>query len=55
VPASVSFTSRLVRASKLVPLLLELTDRDAERWLRHVQALGGAAEVELLSHDDEVA
>jgi hypothetical protein len=36
-------------------LLLELADGDAERWLRHVQSLGGAAEVELLCDRDEVA
>jgi hypothetical protein len=36
-------------------LLLQLADRDAERRLRHVQALGGAAEVELLRDRDEIA
>ena len=36
-------------------LLLELADGDAQRRLGHVQTLGGAAEVELLGHRDEVA
>ena len=34
---------------------LELADRSAERRLGHVQALRGAAEVQLLRHGDEVA
>src|SRR5262249_15261048 len=36
-------------------LLLELSDRRAQRRLGHVQAIGGAAEVELLRDRDEVA
>ena len=36
-------------------LLLELADLLAQRRLRHVQALGRAAEVQLLGDDDEVA
>src|SRR4029453_8298123 len=42
----------VAREQASAELLFELTDGDAERWLRHVQALGGAAEVELLSHAD---
>jgi hypothetical protein len=33
----------------------ELSDRGAERGLRHVQSLRGPAEVQLLGHGDEVA
>ena len=36
-------------------IALELADRARERRLRHVQPLGGAAEVQLLGHRDEVA
>ena len=34
---------------------LELSDRGAQGWLRHVHPLSGAAEVQLLRHGDEVA
>ena len=34
-------------------LALELLDLPAQRWLRHVQALGGAAEVQLFGDGDE--
>jgi hypothetical protein len=36
-------------------LVLQPLDLAAERGLRHVQALGGAAHVALLGDDDEVA
>jgi glyoxylase-like metal-dependent hydrolase (beta-lactamase superfamily II) len=36
-------------------LALELANREAERRLRHVQALGRVAEVQLFGHRDEVA
>jgi hypothetical protein len=36
-------------------LLLELSNRHAQRWLRHSQAPSRAAEVELFGHGDEVA
>ena len=35
-------------------LALEIPDRPRKRRLRHVQALGGAAEVQLLGNRDEV-
>ena len=34
--------------------LFELTDLLRERWLREMQALGGAAEVQLFGYGDEV-
>jgi hypothetical protein len=33
---------------------LELLDRPGQWWLGHAEALGGAAEVQLLSNGDEV-
>jgi hypothetical protein len=37
-----------------VELFLELLDRHAERGLRHEAGLGGAAEVPLAGHGDDV-
>ena len=34
---------------------IELADRHRERGLRHVQARGGTAEVQLFGHGDELA
>ena len=36
-------------------LVLELADLFADSWLRYVQPLGGAAEMQLLGDRDEVA
>ena len=35
-------------------LILQLADLLRERWLRHMQALGGPAEVPLLGNRDEI-
>ncbi|MNC40134.1 hypothetical protein D3C75_888250 [compost metagenome] len=35
-------------------LFLEPVDRLAQRWLRHVQALGGLVKVQLFGHGDEL-
>ena len=53
-PAGVSVTDRVVRSIELdAEFGLELLDLPAQRRLRHVQALGGAAEVQFLGDGDE--
>jgi hypothetical protein len=45
----------LTRLAVAPELVLERADLLAERWLRDVQPLGGAAEMQLLRDRDEVA
>jgi hypothetical protein len=55
-PASVSVTLRLVRSSRATPSRRSrLGDSARQRRLGDSQALGGPAEVQLLSEDDEIS
>ncbi len=55
-PAAVSLTRRVVRSNRRTPSpLLQLPDLLAERRLGHAEAVGGAAEMQLLCQAGEVA
>ncbi len=55
-PAGLSDHAALRALEQLGPqLALQPLDGQAQRWLRHVQPLRGAAEVQLLGHGNELA